>query len=147
MLWDPLKRSAGLISPTIAVGLCPPESHNSTLEAHRLEVHVKSIHLRGPRGASVPLWRDCRGPHMFLQPKTLFTQHPLSDKPNYVNTCTCCYTPSKYCSDHGLQYTAGIQELLTTPHSPLSTQHVTTEYLNSFNNSDDIQVLLRLVCF
>ena len=54
----------------------------------------------------------------------------------------------KYCSDHELQYTVCFQELLlTTAHFPLSTQHVMTEYRNSLNNSDDIQVLLRLVCF
>ncbi|TKS83615.1 E3 ubiquitin-protein ligase RNF43 [Collichthys lucidus] len=36
------------------------------------------------------------------------------------------------------------KELLTTPHFPLSTRHVMTEYLNSFNNSDDMQVFLSV---
>lgn len=46
-----------------------------------------------------------------------------------------------------LQCAASFQELFTMPHFSFTTQCVMTEYLNPMSNSDDTQVLLRLVCF
>lgn len=53
----------------------------------------------------------------------------------------------KYCSDHGLECPVPFQELLAVPHVPLGAWRVMTEYLNSFDNSDDTQVLLSAFCF
>lgn len=143
--------TTALISASITAGLCQLQSNTPAVKVQRLEkVQVKSIHFKmsfqGPLSSLSVHQSLCgvtAGPACFSKRKnSLHSIHRLINQ--------MMLTPVLVAIRHqNTVVTMGYSSLYVskTPHFPLSAQHVSTEYPDTFNNNDDMQVLLRLVCF